>query len=529
MRTARSARRSARCGRAAGRSRCAPSRSSRSRARRSPADAGRSRSTLARGRAAREYDERISGSPAAIICSTATRAAGSSSPTNSSRSIWRGRSSRRRRRPARSSARCTPRCWPSRAARSPAAEIAAIADADARENWQVMIAFRDHLLAPPHARGGLSRPRARRRGKIAAPVRQSARARHPAQRARRLRRSVRAARGRAVLPAAAHDPARGLADRRRRGDHRRHRATRRSRRWSRCSALPAEAEIDVLNDDNADAYWEHSDQFDMALDLTAGRRGLAALGEVMRRWIAHLLGVEVEIEPLTEMRDATLTWYVGLDAEGTRIGDALWNGEELDEATRGARGRAVPPDASAIPRVVDGQGARRAGLSDPGDDAGQDAAHEAAEPRHRPADRAIWRRSHERAARAHSGRRRGRARARPTSPWIDFVWRPVVGAAGRAGRRAVDACSSGDGDAHDVLCRHRRRSNCYRTETAELSRQSRDRRAVAVGGAAADRARAALRRWSRSRPIPPKARPSPKPAPTWSSRCRCRRRSATID
>ena len=36
------------------------------------------------------------------------------------------------------------------------------------------------------------------------------------------------------------------------------------------------------------------------------------------------------------MRDAKLTWYVGLDADGTRIGDALWNGEELDEARRRA-------------------------------------------------------------------------------------------------------------------------------------------------------------------------------------------------
>jgi len=29
-----------------------------------------------------------------------------------------------------------------------------------------------------------------------------------------------------------------------------------------------------------------------------------------------------------------LTWYVGLDAEGTRIGDALWNGESLDETVQ---------------------------------------------------------------------------------------------------------------------------------------------------------------------------------------------------
>ncbi len=81
--------------------------------------------------------------------------------------------------------------------------------------------------------------------------------------------------------------------------------------------------------------------------MTAGRRGLVALAEAMRRWIAHVLDVEVEIEPLTELRDAKFTWYVGLDSDGSRIGDLLWNGEELDEATAGARGRAVPPD---VPR-----------------------------------------------------------------------------------------------------------------------------------------------------------------------------------
>ena len=66
---------------------------------------------------------------------------------------------------------------------------------------------------------------------------------------------------------------------------------------------------------------------------------MQALGAVIARWIEHLLAVEVEVEPLTEMRDVNLAWYVGLDADGTRIGDALWNGEELDEATRAPRGR----------------------------------------------------------------------------------------------------------------------------------------------------------------------------------------------
>ena len=72
----------------------------------------------------------------------------------------------------------------------------------------------------------------------------------------------------------------------------------------------------MLNDDNAATYWERSDRFDMALDLTAGRRGLAALGEVIARWVAHLLAVEVAVEPLIEARDVDLAWYVGLDAQG---------------------------------------------------------------------------------------------------------------------------------------------------------------------------------------------------------------------
>jgi hypothetical protein len=98
--------------------------------------------------------------------------------------------------------------------------------------------------------------------------------------------------------------------------------------------IPAGAEIDVLSDHNAGTYWERSDGFDLAIDLTAGRSGLAALGQAMSYWVRHLLAVGVEIEPLTAMRDVDLTWYVGLDAHGTRIGDALWNGNAVDEQTQ---------------------------------------------------------------------------------------------------------------------------------------------------------------------------------------------------
>src|SRR4029077_7379421 len=96
--------------------------------------------------------------------------------------------------------------------------------------------------------------------------------------------------------------------------------------------LPATAKVDLLDEATEASYWERSDRFDMALELTAGRRGLDALGDVITRWLCHLLGIDVEIEALTELRDARLSWYVGLSSDATRIGDAIWNGRELSDA-----------------------------------------------------------------------------------------------------------------------------------------------------------------------------------------------------
>jgi hypothetical protein len=98
--------------------------------------------------------------------------------------------------------------------------------------------------------------------------------------------------------------------------------------------IPAVAEIDMLNDVTTASYRGRSDRFDMAFDLTAGQRGLASLGEVVTRWLAHLLAIDVMVEPVNELRNAPLSWYVGLDSEATRIGDIIWNGSDLDEEIR---------------------------------------------------------------------------------------------------------------------------------------------------------------------------------------------------
>lgn len=92
--------------------------------------------------------------------------------------------------------------------------------------------------------------------------------------------------------------------------------------------------IEILSEENAQDYWKRSDRFDLAFDLTAGRRGLAALAAVIVRWVKHLLDIDIDVEPLAALHDAAFTWYVGLDVHGTGIGDALWSGTELDDATR---------------------------------------------------------------------------------------------------------------------------------------------------------------------------------------------------
>jgi hypothetical protein len=98
--------------------------------------------------------------------------------------------------------------------------------------------------------------------------------------------------------------------------------------------LPPTTGVDMLSEATARSYFERSDRFDMALDLTPGHRGLVGLGEVVTRWLSHLLAVDVAIEPLRELLGAPFSWYVGLDSEATRIGDAIWNSGEIDDAMR---------------------------------------------------------------------------------------------------------------------------------------------------------------------------------------------------
>lgn len=86
--------------------------------------------------------------------------------------------------------------------------------------------------------------------------------------------------------------------------------------------------LDVMTADNAAGYQARSDAFDLVLDFRAGEPGRAAFARVMERWVATLLGLDVTITPVTQIRDESWSWFVGLDQEATRIGNALWEGKE---------------------------------------------------------------------------------------------------------------------------------------------------------------------------------------------------------
>jgi hypothetical protein len=89
-------------------------------------------------------------------------------------------------------------------------------------------------------------------------------------------------------------------------------------------------ELDILGPDNAYDYWSRSDAFSMVFDLSQ-RTSREALARVMARWVSHLAGVTLAIEPIETMSDEDWRWFIGLDSTGTRIGNALWNSEWMPD------------------------------------------------------------------------------------------------------------------------------------------------------------------------------------------------------
>jgi hypothetical protein len=112
-------------------------------------------------------------------------------------------------------------------------------------------------------------------------------------------------------------------------------------------ALQPRIEMQVLGADNALQYWQGSERHQFLLDLThelkqdlshgltfrmtSARSGLKALARVLERWVAHLLGVQVQIEPVHQITDSAWRWHVGLDVESTAILNDLYQDRPVDD------------------------------------------------------------------------------------------------------------------------------------------------------------------------------------------------------
>lgn len=212
-------------------------------------------------------------------------------------------------------------------------EIARIADADARENWEVLLAFRDHLLAAPSVeaaylslvRGNLTGVPSLFLGQLVHLI---------------LRNALDGCEDPFVLRAAElffrgqrvsfHEGAVLLAD-----------AEVIAAREGTAPLSPlvamlgrdAMTELDVLTEESSWTYWSRSDAFSMAFNLS-GERGREGLARTIEAFVHHLLNAAVTVTPLDRLEDPDWRWFVGLDAEATRIGNALWRGEGVDAPTR---------------------------------------------------------------------------------------------------------------------------------------------------------------------------------------------------
>ena len=67
----------------------------------------------------------------------------------------------------------------------------------------------------------------------------------------------------------------------------------------------------------------------LTLTLQRADSGLKALAAVLSLWLQHVLGLSAKIEPLPRIDDERWRWHIGLDAEASAILNALYQGDSV--------------------------------------------------------------------------------------------------------------------------------------------------------------------------------------------------------
>ena len=89
-------------------------------------------------------------------------------------------------------------------------------------------------------------------------------------------------------------------------------------------------DLDVLHEENAELYWDKSEDHDFAVQLNFGQPPINHFCRVLEKWVQHFLGVQVRITPMQQISDPKWSWHVGLDAAATDILNKLYNKEPVD-------------------------------------------------------------------------------------------------------------------------------------------------------------------------------------------------------
>ena len=225
---------------------------------------------------------------------------------------------------------------------APAPEVGAIADADARANWQVMLRFRDHLAAhetveaayaalfgaaiqvPPmfvdqmvhlvlaNILDGEADPFRWRAAELF--FREQVASVGPDQLLLADSEIVemRSAQGQGAADAGLGSLGELLVQ----------------------SGTPTrEVSLDIMGEDVD--YFARADRFDTAVDFRFTQPAPDALAWVIRAWLRHFHGLETRVEAVRSIRDARWSWHVGLDREATRLLNALWEGRALSRDEEG--------------------------------------------------------------------------------------------------------------------------------------------------------------------------------------------------
>ncbi len=212
-------------------------------------------------------------------------------------------------------------------------EIAAMQDADARENWGFLIALRDALLAAGTveagylalARGGVRLPVVFYNQLVHLILRNALDGCDDPHTLRAAELFFRPQRGHVrdgALVLADAELVEGME------------AARHTAPLSAMLSGGAQG-LDVLGAGNAWTYWSRSDAHTMALNFGGDPLARAGLARAIAAFVTHLLGHAALVSPLVSAEGVDLRWFVGLDQVGTAIGDALWRGESPPDAMIG--------------------------------------------------------------------------------------------------------------------------------------------------------------------------------------------------